>query len=388
MDSQDSSPLCELPPELLLEIRQYLDVSTLCSLRVTCKFLYACTLHQFGKTYLKTIQSDLSLSSLQRLEGLTRNPRLCPYVHSLDITGGNSDILGIGLEWERPALGLPLSTPQKSIQRLRDIISRLEKCQSFHLHKRNWVPSTSPLNPFDVITIILRTLSFLFKPSTSMCLGGPGQGTENMSRVDKALLQDPRLITAHSTLEKLTFRQAVDTPDTVDFMMRIIQDAPLLQLLSIDADCADASYILMSRLYSNQRVRALKLRDLRLKGIRAGSSEALTNFIASFKYSLTSISLAGIHLTSGSTPSILRALAKFPPTLTQFSTLPTGGWRYSSTSSPVHIVIDPVRGITIPFSIDLLCPRVGIFRLTYSGPRKDIALNALADGAPFLPGKG
>ena len=155
MDARNSSPLCKLPPELLLEIRGYLDASAFCSLRVTCTFLYACTLHHFGKTYLTTIQSDLSLSSLQRLEDLTRNPRLCPYVHSLDIKGGNSDILGIGLEWERPAVGLPLSRTQKSIQRLQDIIVRLEDCQSFHLHKRNWVPSTSPLNPFDGITIIL-----------------------------------------------------------------------------------------------------------------------------------------------------------------------------------------------------------------------------------------
>ncbi|KAL4953447.1 hypothetical protein BDW69DRAFT_200180 [Aspergillus filifer] len=405
MDLQESSPLRKLPPELLLEINECLDASALCSLRLSCKFHCACTLHHFGKTYLNTIQSDLSLLSLQRMEYLTRNPRLCPYVHSLDIIGGNRDTLGIGLSWKRPASGLRLFLAQKPFQRLQNIILRLENCRSFRLHKHSWGSWTGPLSPFHGITIILsivaglerplRELSILFKPLTSLCYTGIGQAMMTISRVDKALLQDPKLIAACSTLEKFTFRQAVNTPDSVDFVMQIIQHATRLQRLSIDADCANFSDILMSRLYSDQTVRALKLRELRLKDIRAGSSEALNDFIASFKHSLTSISLAGIHLSSGTWPSLLRALAEFLPTRTQFSTLYAGGWicfllmrQDPLIPSHVHIVIDPARGIKVPFSVSLLCGSWGISRLTYSGPRADIALNALADGAPFVPGKG
>ncbi|KAL4747372.1 hypothetical protein BDW72DRAFT_182878 [Aspergillus terricola var. indicus] len=147
------SPLCNLPLELLLEISAFLDSPAFCSFRLTCKSMYNCTLPQFCKTYLNTVVIDLSL---KRLNTLSQNPRLCPYVCSLSINGTHEDILGSELRWEQHASG-PIVTSQKSIQRWQDTLLRLVNCQSFHLYK-HFTPGHP--SPSDILTPAMRLQSF------------------------------------------------------------------------------------------------------------------------------------------------------------------------------------------------------------------------------------
>ncbi|KAL2799726.1 hypothetical protein BJX66DRAFT_292530, partial [Aspergillus keveii] len=173
---------------------------------------------------------------------LSHNPRLCPHVRSLDVTGTDEDILGLGFEWERHTSGL-IVTSQESVQWLQEILLRLVNCQSFHLYKHFTPDRPSPANILthcDMITILpsiiaaiqrpLGEFGILFKPPN--CHGG---NLIDMSCVDKGLLQEPKFITACSSLESLTFRYTIDTEDTADFAITLIQHATRLQRLTIDA---------------------------------------------------------------------------------------------------------------------------------------------------------
>lgn len=382
-----SSPLCNLPCELLLEISASLDSPALCSVRLTCQSLYNHTLPQFCQTYLETVKTDLSLASLQRLDTLSKNLRLCPHVRSLYIDGTDEEILGSGLKWERHASGL-IVTSQESIQRWQDTLLHLVNCQSFRLYKHFTRDPCPPniLTPCDTITILLsiitaierplRELSILFKP-----LGCSGGNLIDMSRVDKGLFREPKFITACSSLEALTFRYAMDTEDTVDFVAQLIQHATRLQRLRIDTDHGDHSTTLMSRLYSTQPT--LRLRELTLETAHVGSSHAFNGFLASFKQSLAKVSFAGIHLGSGEWAPVLQALSRFP-SLTEISIYTLGQPGFQRINFPAVLqdpIVDPVLGTKFSCTVKKLRQGPRILMVAYSGPSMDIALQKLADFA-------
>ncbi|PGG96210.1 hypothetical protein AJ79_09679 [Helicocarpus griseus UAMH5409] len=380
-----SSPLCNLPRELLLGISTFLNSSSLCSLRLTCKLLYDLTLPQFGQKYLETVKTDLSLASLQRLDTLSKDVRLCPHVRSLCIDGTDEDVLGSGLEWERNASELVI-TSQESVQRWQDTLLRLGNCQSFHLHKHFTTDSPRPANiltPCDTVTIFfgiiaaierpLRELSILFKPPN--CTGA---NRIDMSRVDKGLLREPKFITTCSSLEALAFTFAMETDDEVDFVIELLRHAPHLQRLRIDADYGDHSTTLMSRLYSSQLT--FSLRELTLETAHIGSADALNEFLASFEHSLAKVSFAAIHIDSGEWASVFRNLSKFP-SLTDVSTYFLG----QAGSQRIHFpavlqdpVVDPVLRTKFSYTVKKFRQGQRTLVVSYSGPGIDIALEKLA----------
>ncbi|KAB8202488.1 hypothetical protein BDV34DRAFT_149141 [Aspergillus parasiticus] len=117
-----------------------------------------------------------------------------------------------------------------------------------------------------------------------------------MPRVNRCLLQEPKLITTCSSLEPLTVSYAMDTEDTVDFTTHFIQHVTRLQRLRIDADHGDHTTTLMSRLNSTQLT--FRLRELTLETTHVGSSHAFNGFLASNKQSLAKVSFAAIQLDS------------------------------------------------------------------------------------------
>ncbi|PIG81827.1 hypothetical protein AARAC_011865 [Aspergillus arachidicola] len=113
-----------------------------------------------------------------------------------------------------------------------------------------------------------------------------------MPRVNRGLLQEPKLITTCSSLESLTVSYAMDTEDTVDFTTHFIQHVTHLQRLRIDADHGDHATTLMSRLNSTQLT--FRLRELTLETAHVGSSHASNEFLASNEQSLAKVSFAAI----------------------------------------------------------------------------------------------
>ncbi|KAE8410794.1 hypothetical protein BDV36DRAFT_306722 [Aspergillus pseudocaelatus] len=311
----------------------------LCSFRLTCKPIYDYTLPQFCHAYLETAKTELSLASIQRLDALSQNLRLCPHVHSLDISGMDDDILGSELKWERHASGL-IVIPQESIQQWQNTLLRLVNCQSFRLHKHFTLNRPSPpniLTPSDTITILLSIVATI-----------------------KRLFREPK------------FRHTMDTEDTVDFVTQLIQHTMRLQRLRIDADYGDHLTTLMSRLYPAQPT--LRLRELTLETAHVGSSHALNVFLASFKQNLTNVSFAAIQLDSGEWASVLRTLSKKFPSLTEDSTYVLG----QAGSQRVHFpavlqnpIVDPVLGQIFSYTDRKLRQGQRTLAVAYSGRSVD-----------------
>ncbi|KAL4789782.1 hypothetical protein BDV19DRAFT_382842 [Aspergillus venezuelensis] len=376
-----SSPLYNLPLELLLQISAYLVSPALCSFRLTCKSLYDCTLPQFCKTYLKTITTDLFLAFLQRLDILSRNPRLCLHVCSLNINGTREDNPGSNLHWERPASGL-ITIPQDAVQRWQDVLQRLVNCQSFHVPPDILTPCDTVTILLSIITSIerpLRELGLLFKASNSV-----GGNRIDMARVNNGLPQEPKFITACSNLESLTFNFAMETEEVL-FVAQIIRNATRLQRLTIDADYGEHSTSLMSHLnlYSAQITVPIPLRELTLGTAHVGSSHASTEFLASLQHSLIKVSFTAVHLDSGDWASVLRALSKLP-LLTDISTWVFGQPEFQRVHFPAILqdpVVDPVLGTKFSYTVRKLRQGQRTLMVAYSGRSMDIALQKLADFA-------
>ena len=118
-----SSPIANLPPELVQVIATFLDAPEFCSLRLTCKKVYESTLRYFGHSYLRTVKTDLSLNKLQTLESVSQNSSLAPLVHKLVIQAPDEglDLLGHGILWSRHPSG-HISMPQQGIQQWQDVL--------------------------------------------------------------------------------------------------------------------------------------------------------------------------------------------------------------------------------------------------------------------------
>jgi hypothetical protein len=97
--SQPTSRLCALPAELIEYIAVKLELDDLCLLRLVCKNLSRKTLHYFGSTYFAYVRTDLSRTSLQKLQQLSRHEKLGHHVRTLLIKGPHG--MGRGHSWDR-----------------------------------------------------------------------------------------------------------------------------------------------------------------------------------------------------------------------------------------------------------------------------------------------
>lgn len=126
------SRLCALPTGLIDRIAAELEFTDLCLLRLVCKNLSQKTLHYFGFTYFACVRTNLSLTSLQKVQQLSRHEQLSHYVRILLIKGPND--IGRGFSWPRsPSHGLLF--PHPGVQTLQDALLALENCRSFCIYK-------------------------------------------------------------------------------------------------------------------------------------------------------------------------------------------------------------------------------------------------------------
>jgi hypothetical protein len=139
-----------IPPELVKCIAQYLQLTELCSLRLTCKALAAKTSYFFAHTYCHQISTNLSLASIERLEALSQSA----WAKSVRVFCMRWDVqAGQGVNWDRlrhqPARKYRKSLPPHSdwdrdsslptladlpiIRRICTIILRFTNCRSFEV---------------------------------------------------------------------------------------------------------------------------------------------------------------------------------------------------------------------------------------------------------------
>ncbi|OJI79954.1 hypothetical protein ASPTUDRAFT_48689 [Aspergillus tubingensis CBS 134.48] len=395
-----SFPICTLPAELLLLIGACLDCSALCSFRLTCKTVCDCTFPLFRK-YLENLKTDLSLTSFQKLDSLSRNQELCSLVQTLSIDGTEEDIIGSGLTWEHHRSGL-LVIPQESIQRWQEVLLRLVNCRSFRLHKWNTPDGPDPFDkttPNDTITILLsifiaierpiRELHILFKRPNIISLD-----QLDLSRVHSGLLHDPKFITTCcSTLEALTFKFKVEEEEEANFVVHFIHHAKsCLKRLTINFSYGESAAPLMFQISLMIRP-PLRLQELHLVCGNVDSDQDLIRFLFSSKRTLVKIHLGSFTIRSGAWAAIFRTLSEFS-SLTEISVSYLMGHKmqreYGIIRFPALLrdpIVDPVLGTKFSYTVRGRPENPIVVGVQYSGRSMDIALQKLAEYATFLQGR-
>ncbi|OJZ86162.1 hypothetical protein ASPFODRAFT_47271 [Aspergillus luchuensis CBS 106.47] len=392
-----SLSICTLPPELLLLVGACLDCPALCSFRLTCKAIYDCTFPLFCK-YLENITTDLSLTSLQKLDSLSRNQELSSLVQTLSIDGTEEDIIGSGLTWEHHRSGL-LVIPQESIQRWQGVLLRLVNCQSFRLHKWNTPDGPDPFDkttPDDTITVLLSILIAIERPirELSILFKRPGFYSLDhldLSRVHNGLLHDPKFITTCcSTLEALTFKFEVEDEGGIDFVEHFIHHAKnRLERLTFDFSFGECVAPLMFQLSLMTRP-PLRLQELHLVCGNVDSDQDLIRFLFSSKRTLVKIHLGSFTIGSGAWVAIFRTLSEFS-SLTEISVSYLMARKPQRRYGIIHFpallrdpIVDPVPGTKFSYTVKGRPENpTTVVGVQYTGRSMDIALQKLAEYATF-----
>lgn len=311
-----TEPLCRLPLELIEFISASLEPPDLLSLRLACKILYGKTLNIFGSRCLHTVWTDLSRSSVRKLEELSEHAQLKHHVQRLSISGSKERPLGRGYSWNRWH-GLSsghLLAHQHCSQELGNVLNLLANCRSFEICRYtradedtevtclsdNELDSTVPywfrdcLTPGDAMTMILNLVaeahlpvrSFLFDvqlPNVSEGLYG------NPVQRYTPDLQKAAFSAGWFNLKELTIKQKLPS-SLVNWALSLIQNAPNLRSLRLGFYYNLEANVLIDRL-SLVADTLPQLQEFELENASLVPPDSLINFLHHSRHSLRILSL-------------------------------------------------------------------------------------------------
>ncbi|RJE20997.1 hypothetical protein PHISCL_06667 [Aspergillus sclerotialis] len=131
-----TSSICLLATELLEHIASHLNPEDILALRLTCRDVEEKTFHFFCCQFFKHLRTDLSRSSLARINALSKHKQFKQCVQGLEVDLGTG--LGRDIVWERHSWG-PLASPLlvEEIQNLKNtLLYDLVNCRSFFIFCR------------------------------------------------------------------------------------------------------------------------------------------------------------------------------------------------------------------------------------------------------------
>lgn len=248
---QSSFP--SLAVELVELIASHLEADGLLELRLTCRDLQKKTFHQFAHRFFSSIKTDLSEESLGRIDSLSRNEDLRPYVHGLAFMLQND--VGRGLVWDRHPWG-PLSAPLKieAIARLRDnLVTKFTNCRSFFIFCRypEGHPDMNRVTISDAVAVFFALVVDAQLPVTSFHLIYANKYSRtlvmDMRRMPKLLYRQPEFKMVWSNLRKLSLEQYL-TLDNIGFLLELVLSAPNLQTLLLNLGSHDLASEFMHEL--------------------------------------------------------------------------------------------------------------------------------------------
>ncbi|KAJ5101234.1 hypothetical protein NUU61_003456 [Penicillium alfredii] len=283
--------------ELIELIADLVDSDDLRSLRLVCRELQRKTFHHFARRFFSSIKTDLSDTSLRRINALSRYPALCPYVHSLAF--GNYNGIGRGLVWDRHPWG-PLSAPleMEAIQSLRDtLMLKLTNCRSFFILCRypEGHPDFSHVTITDAVAVFFALVVDAPLPVMSFHLVYANKCSQtlimDMRRLPKLLYRQPRFRVVWGNLQKLSLEQYL-TLDNFGFLLELVLSTRNLRALLLNLGSHGLAYEFMHELAESgtftrlqelalfrTSIRATDL--LKLLGRLRGSLNALTFYYIS-----------------------------------------------------------------------------------------------------------
>lgn len=393
---QPFSFLTNLPPELVHAITTFLETPEFCSLRLTCRKIYASTRGYFVRSYLHTVRTNLSLTALQRLQDLSQNPDLAPLVQKLVVKGRpeDDDFFGQGIVWERQHPSGHLSIPQKGIQQWQDVLRRLVHCRSFQLYRNESyeIDNTGGLlTAGDALTLILGIIIEIQIPVVAFSVDfqhGLAVDFIHMGRNNTSAVRRPEFITTWSGVQELSLNPILQPATTADWVFQLVQHARSLRKLQIDFGLGDETASFMHRLSYAEL--PFHLQEVTLGSMSQISGESLAQslmrFLCRYCDSLRRIYLKAIFLEEGDCVAVLRCLRE-----SEFSALEEinifhlrdgdKGLHFPGVSE--NPIVDEEQGTEFThFSVKKRGGRRNI-GVCYSGAKMDVVLRRLVDWARF-----
>lgn len=223
------SPLCALPNELIDKIVKELEFKDIISLRLVCGELARNALHSFGLC-LTTVRTDLSRTSLQSLENLSRDSKLRPYVKTLLIAADSGCYLGTGFTWNRSSSG-KVEFPHPAIKILQDLLTKFEGFQGFHISwSRELEDWRDHVGTTDAVAITLHIIAQMNVSVKSLILQPCQQYSTKL--LDFALYKTLKFKAAWSQLEELSLDRSLQVYDA-HWVTELISNALGLKRLSM-----------------------------------------------------------------------------------------------------------------------------------------------------------
>lgn len=290
-----------LPVELIELIADFLDAEGILNLRSVCHELQTRTFHHFAQRFFSTINTDLSWNSLNRINALSRNIALRPYVHGLAFMLQNG--VGRGLVWDRHPWG-PISAPLEveAIRSLRDnLIHNLPHCRSFFIFCRypEGHPDMSHFTITDAVAVFFAIVVDARLPVSSFHLIYADRHSRplimDMRRLPKLLYRQPEFKAVWGNLQKLSLEQYL-TLDNFGFLLELVLSAPNLQTLVLNLGSHNLASEFMHELAENGNFSQLRELALFRTSVRARD---LHNILGNIRANLTSLTLYSVSLAPG-----------------------------------------------------------------------------------------
>ncbi|KAJ5163942.1 uncharacterized protein N7500_005772 [Penicillium coprophilum] len=290
-----------LPVELVELISSFLDID-LVALRLVCRELQKKTFHHFAQRFFSSIKTDLSRDSLRRIDALSQNIALRPYVNGLAFMLQNG--VGRGLVWDRHPWG-PISAPLEveAIRSLRDnLIQHLTNCRSFFVFCRHpeGHPDMDHVTITDAVAVFFALVIDARLPVSSFHLIYADKYSRalimDMRRLPKLLYRQPEFKFVWGNLQKLSLEQYL-TLDNFGFLLELVLSAPNLQTLLLNVGSHDLAAEFMHELAESASFSQLRELALFRTSMRGPD---LHKLLGNIRPNLTSLTLYHVSLTPGS----------------------------------------------------------------------------------------
>jgi hypothetical protein len=377
--------LPSLPVELVEFIAGFLDGDGLLPLRLVCRELQSKTFHHFAQRFFSSIKTDLSGDSLRRINALSQNVSLRPYVNGLAFMLQNG--VGRGLVWNRHPWG-PISAPLEveAIRSLRDnLIQNLTNCRSFFIFCQypEGHPDMSHVTITDAVAVFFALVVDARLPVSSFHLIYANKYSRtlimDMRRLPKLLYRQPEFKIVWGNLQKLSLEQYL-TLDNFGFLLELVLSAPNLQTLLLNLGSHDLASEFMHELAESASFSQLRELALFRTSMRGPD---LHKLLANIRPNLISLTLYHVSLAPGSdwTPFLKNlsqgflALQSISLYYLWASTPAKGLLTFPDIPKTPSLCTSKGQHLNIFYSEDLKTPTV--LDIEYSGSKMSQVLNLL-----------
>ena len=316
-----TSTICSLATELVELVADSLESDDIRALRLTCRDIQEKTFHSFCCRFFKCLQTDLSQSSLARINTLSNHRQFRAYVQGLAFVLGKG--VGRDIAWDRYPWG-PLSSPLKleCIRTLRDnILHRFVYCRSFFIICRypEGRPDLDRMTVSDAVAVFFSIMADSHLPLKSFHLvyssDHPRSLSMDMRRLPPLLPRQPGFKAAWNHLQELSLQQYL-TLESFPFLLDLILNAPNLRILRLALSSHDLSAGFIHEIATSYCLPEIRELELSRTSVQGADLQMLLDRLSD---SLRAFSLHVISIISKDWTSLFEELKLSIPALRSLS---------------------------------------------------------------------